>query len=364
MIQLAKPNITENAIQEVVKVLKSGNLVQGEKVKIFEKKIAEYIGVKHAICVSSGTATLHLSLIALGIGPGDEVIIPALSYIATANVVELVGAKPVFVDVNLETFNIDVKKIEEAITKRTKAIMPVHEFGLIAEISEIINIANNYNLFVVEDAACALGAKESDKYAGSFGDLGSFSLHPRKAITSGEGGVVTTNDDELAKKIRILRNHGVDYVNGKMDFVEAGFNYRMTDFQATLVISQLDDFNNALETKQILSSIYLSEIDNPIITLPHIPLNINHTWQTFHVLLNCEDKRNELIEYLRANGVNSNYGAQCLPNMTFYQNKYKYNSAIKFPNAYRAYTCGLAIPIHDQLTIDNIKYISKLITNF
>ena len=364
MIQLAKPNITENTIEEVVKVLRSGNLVQGEKVQIFENKIAEYIGVRHAICVSSGTATLHLSLLALGIGPGDEVIIPALSYIATANVIELVGAKPVFVDVNLQTFNIDVKKIEGVITKRTKAIMPVHEFGLIAEISDIINIAKKYNLFVVEDAACALGAKVSNKFAGSFGNLGSFSLHPRKAITSGEGGVVTTNDDELAKKIRILRNHGVDYVDGKMDFVEAGFNYRMTDFQATLVISQLDDFNNALETKQTLSSIYLSEINNPIITLPHVPLNINHTWQTFHILLNSEDKRNELIKYLRVNGVNSNYGAQCIPHMTFYQNKYKHNSAIEFPNAYRAYTCGLAIPIHDQLTIENIKYISKLINKF
>lgn len=364
MIQLAKPNISQDAIQRVTAVLKSGNLVQGKQVEIFEKKIAKYVGVRHAICVSSGTATLHLSLLALGIGPGDEVIIPALSYIATANVIELVGAKPVFVDVNMQTFNIDVKKIEEVITKRTKAIMPVHEFGLIAEISEIVNIAKKYNLFVIEDAACALGAKLFNDFAGSFGDLGSFSLHPRKAITSGEGGVVTTNNDELAKKIRILRNHGVDYVDGKMDFVEAGFNYRMTDFQASLVISQLEDFDIALEKKQILSNIYLNEIDNPIVTLPYVPTNINHTWQTFHILLNSEDKRNELIKYLRLNKVNSNYGAQCIPHMTFYQKKYKYNSEIKFPNAYRAYTCGLAIPIHDQLTVENIKYISKLINKY
>lgn len=364
MIQLAKPNITEDAIERVIAVLRTGNLVQGKQVEILEQKISDYIGVRHAICVSSGTATLHLSLLALGIGPGDEVIVPALSYVATANVVELVGAKPVFVDINLQTFNIDINKIEKAITKKTKAIMPVHEFGLLAEISDIVNIAIKYNLFVIEDAACALGAKLSNNFAGSFGDLGSFSLHPRKAITSGEGGLVTTNNDELAKKIRILRNHGVDYVDGKMDFVEAGFNYRMTDFQASLVISQLDDFNNALETKQTLSNIYLNEIDNPIVTLPYIPANINHTWQTFHIMLNSEDKRNELMNYLRLNGVNSNYGAQCIPHMTFYQKKYKHNSVIKFPSAYRAYTCGLAIPIHDQLTEKNIKYISKLINKF
>ena len=364
MIQLAKPNITEDAIKKVSSVLRSGNLVQGKEVKFFENKIANYVGVSNAICVSSGTATLHLSLLALGIGPGDEVIIPALSYIATANVVELVGAKPIFVDVDLQTFNINIEKIEEAISKKTKAIMPVHEFGLLSEISKIISIAKKYKLFVIEDAACALGAQELNKYSGSFGDLGSFSLHPRKAITSGEGGVVTTNDDKIAKKIRVLRNHGLDIVNGKMDFVEAGFNYRMTDFQASLVNSQFDEFEKALITKEKLAQVYFNEINNPIIIMPFVPLNLKHTWQTFHILLESENKRDELKEYLRLNGVNSNYGAQCIPHMTFYQNKYKYNSVIKFPNAYRAYTCGLAIPIHDQLTVENIKYISKLINKF
>ena len=174
----------------------------------------------------------------LGIGAGDEVIVPAFSYVATANVVEIVGAKCVFVDVERDTFNIDVSKIERAITPRTKAIIPVHEFGLACDISELMKIAEKHNLFVIEDAACALGATENEKFVGTFGQVGSFSLHPRKAVTSGEGGILTTDDDDLAEKFRVLRNHGISMQNGKMDFVAAGFNYRMTDFQAALVRGQ------------------------------------------------------------------------------------------------------------------------------
>jgi dTDP-4-amino-4,6-dideoxygalactose transaminase len=364
MIQLSKPHINEDDIQRVTSVLRSGNLVQGKEVQLLEEKIAKYIGVDHAICVSSGTATLHLSLIALGIGPGDEVIVPAFSYIATANVVELVGAKPVFIDINLDTFNIDVNKIEAAITSKTKAIIPVHEFGLASDITQIINISKKYNLFVIEDAACALGAKEFNKFIGSFGNVGSFSFHPRKAITSGEGGVVTTNKKSLATKIKVLRNHGIEYNDGRMDFVMAGFNYRMTDFQAALVSSQFDRFEFMLNKRQQLAEVYLKEIHNPIITLPSIPINKNHTWQTFHLLLRTEKERNSMIEFLKTNEIMSNYGAQCIPHMTYYMNKYKKKSPIEYPNAFKAYTCGLAIPLYDQLTQEQVKNISKSINKF
>ena len=183
---------------------------------------------------------MHLSLISLGVKEGDEVIVPAFSYIATANVVELVGAKPIFVDVNPLTCNIDVKQIEKVITKKTKAIIPVHEFGLPCDIASIIKIAKEYNLSVIEDAACALGSKFDNKHVGTFGDTGSFPCI-RKAITSGEGGLLITNNDNLNKKLRKLRSHGFDEENKV--FNDLGFNYRTTDFQAAVVLTQFSRLN-------------------------------------------------------------------------------------------------------------------------
>ena len=356
---LASPNIQDLDIDAAIKVLKSGNLVQGMEVEQFELAIAKYIGVKHAICVSNGTATLHLSLLALGIGPGDEVIVPAFSYIATANVVELVGATPIFVDIDINTFNINVNKIERKITTKTKAIIPVHEFGLSCNISEIVKIADKHNLFIIEDAACALGATHFTQKVGSFGKLGSFSFHPRKAITSGEGGIITTNDDDLAAKLKSLRNHGINYVDGKMDFVLAGFNYRMTDFQAALVNSQLNRIDKIITIKNKLAEVYFNEINNPIITLPTVPKNYYHTWQTFHVLLDESLKQDIVIKILNERGIGTNYGAQCMPYQTFYKNKYKLNCELETPNALNVFKKGLAIPIYEKLTEMDIKFIAQ-----
>ncbi|MGE8513935.1 MAG: DegT/DnrJ/EryC1/StrS family aminotransferase, partial [Chryseobacterium culicis] len=193
-VPLASPDINETDINRVVDVLKSGMLVQGENVGLLENFFSDYLGAEYASALSNGTSTLHLALITLGIGAGDEVIIPAFSYVATANVVELVGAKCIFVDIDENTFNMDVNKIKEAITPNTKAIIPVHEFGLACDIENVMNIAREHNLYVIEDAACALGATQNNKKVGTFGDFGSFSLHPRKSITSGEGGILTTNN--------------------------------------------------------------------------------------------------------------------------------------------------------------------------
>lgn len=248
-IPLAKPNILNKDIELVSDVLRSGMLVQGKYVAELENSFVTLTGAKFASALSNGTATMHLALIALGVKAGDEVIVPAFSYVATANVVELVGAKPVFVDIDLNTFNIDVTKMEAAITSKTKAIIPVHEFGLACDIAEVMRIAKKHNLYVIEDAACALGAKFNNQHVGSFGHFGSFSLHPRKAISSGEGGVLITNNSDYDKKIKILRNHGTEIIDGKMDFSEIGFNYRMTDFQAALVYSQMDRLQKVLTIK-------------------------------------------------------------------------------------------------------------------
>ena len=360
-IPLAKPDIREEDISLVNEVLRSGMLVQGLYVEKLEKAFAEYHGVKHAIAVSNGTATLHLALKVLGIGLGDEVIVPAFSYVATANVVELVGASCVFVDIEEGTFNIDAKKIEEKITSKTKAIIPVHEFGLACDIEAVSLIAEKYNLHVIEDAACALGAKQKEKLVGTFGIMGSFSLHPRKSITSGEGGILLTNDEEIAKKIRQLRNHGIEIEYGQMNFVEAGFNYRMTDFQAALAWSQFQRINDILYYKNELADIYFASVNNSKLTLPGRPSDRNHTWQTFHLILDETLVQKEMITKLKDANIGANYGAQCIPAQTYFRNKYKMDSEKLFPNSFKAYTKGLAIPLYERLTNEDILYISQTI---
>lgn len=360
-IPLARPDIIEKDIDAVAKVLRSGMLIQGVHVQVLEQSFAEYHHTKEAIAVSNGTATLHLALKVLGIGPGDEIIVPALSYIATANVAELAGATPVFVDIDLETYNIDTGKIEEKITHRTKAIIPVHEFGLACDIEKVCAIAERYKLVVIEDAACALGATQNGKPVGSFGSMGSFSLHPRKSITSGEGGVLVTSDEQLAVKLRQWRNHGIEMINGQMRFVEAGFNYRLTDFQAALAQSQFQRISGILSYKQQLASIYSAEIKNPKITLPVVPLDRNHTWQTFHVLLDDALDQPSVIQLLKEKYIGTNYGAQCIPAMEYYKNKYGEDAPALYPNAYRAYRQGLALPLYERLTEQQVLYIAQTI---
>lgn len=361
-IPLMIPDISQQDIDAVVSVLRSGNLVQGEKVQALERNIADYVGADHAVAVSNGTASLHLALVALGVGPGDEVIIPALSYIATANVVELVGAKPVFVDICLDSFNIDTQLIEESITPRTKVIMPVHEFGLACDMDVIISIAKRYNLRVIEDAACALGAKVDKKCVGTYGDVGSFSFHPRKAITSGEGGILVTNNGELASTLRSLRNHGIELVNQRMEFVMAGFNYRLTDFQAALVSSQLDRIDSILEKKNALSTIYFAELDgfNPV-RLPKDYANKKHTWQSFHILVGDNYNRDKVISLMKQKGVVTNYGAQCIPYQHYYMQKYGLDCELLFPNALKSYMQGLVLPLYNQLNVSDILTVSALL---
>lgn len=356
------PNITDEDIAETVAVLRSGSLVQGRKVEEFERAVAEYLQVKNVIAVSSGTASLHLALIALGVGAGDEVIVPTLSHVATANVVEIVGAKCVFVDVEPDTFNIDVSRIEQAITPSTRAIIPVHEFGLACDISQVVEIARRRDLFVVEDAACALGAAVDQKFVSTFGELGSFSLHPRKAITSGEGGLLATDDETLSIRLKALRNHGIHERDGKQDFADAGFNYRLTDFQAALAHSQFKRLDQNLQAKSKLADVYLAELSGEEnLALPLVPDGTQHTWQTFHIVLNDRVDRQRLMDELKANGIGTNYGAQCIPAVTYYRNKYGLDCSRLFPNALRAYEHGLALPIYEKLTDDNIRFVCSVL---
>ncbi len=365
MIKLSKPYIPENAIEEVVKVLKSGNLVQGKYVKRFEEELCNYLKVKNAIVVSNGTAALHLSLIALGIKEGDEVIVPAFTYPATANVVEIVGAKTILVDINLDDFCINTSQIEQAITSRTIAIIPVHEFGQAAKIDEIMLIANKYNLLVIEDAACALGTEFKSKKVGTFGEAGCFSFHPRKAITTGEGGVIVTDNDSLAEKLRSLRNHGISSnESGRYDFIHSGLNYRMTDFQAALGFAQLNIVEKIISKRIEIAEFYDKQLAG--IQWLQTPVKFPErrmVYQTYHTIVDEKIDRNTLIKYLKNNGIETNIGAYALNCLTYYMEKYSLDSS-SMPGAYNAYKKGIALPMSFFIESETVHNIVNCMRNF
>ena len=339
MIRLTIPTIEDDDILAVSDVLRTGYLVQGEQVRIFEEKVANYIGVKHAIAVSNCTAALHLALLALNIGPGDIVIVTSYSWIATANVIELCGAQPVFVDIEPDTFNMDAEALQEILTKlmsvsaigkQVKAILPVHTFGLMADISAILKIADTYNLTVVEDAACALGADANGIKAGAWGTMGCFSFHPRKAITMGEGGIITTNDSKIDQRLRSLRNHGLDMENPISDFVEPGFNYRITEFQAAMGNTQMGKLERIIHARKVAAQRYDLLLKNTSLKSPFVPENQGHVYQSYVALLpkHLADIRTELINQLKENGIETTIGTRHMPLSKYYAVRYGYKTGI------------------------------------
>jgi perosamine synthetase len=357
MIKLAIPDIGLEELDEVKKVFDSKYLVQGDKVEEFENQIQKYLNVKHVIAVSSGTAALHLALVALDIKCGDEVIVPDFTFPATANVVEIVGATTKFVDITLDSLCIDVHKIESMITDKTKAIIPVHEFGQSTDMDPIMNLAEKYNLKVIEDAACALGTEYKGRKTGTIGDIGCYSLHPRKAITTGEGGIVVTNNDELAEKVRILRNHGLSYINGKPQFVTAGFNYRMTNIQGAIGVVQMKKIERINKRRVEIVHQYTELLRNiKGITLPVEKEYGKHVWQTYHILLDKNINRDEIIDKLRERGIETNFGAYAVHEQPYYKEKYNYK-AEEFSNSIYANKNGLALPLHNELSNGDMEYI-------
>ncbi len=363
MIKLCVPSIGDEECLAVERVLRSGQLVHGEECELFEHELATYLGCKEVVVVSSGTAALHLSLVALGIGAGDAVLVPDFTFPATVNVVELVGARPIFVDVDLHNYNITPENIRRVINEwqgpeKIKAIMPVHEFGCPADMTVIMKIAKEYNLLVVEDAACGLGAIHNEQKVGTFGQLGCFSFHPRKAITTGEGGAIATNDIELANRLRVWRNHGIQRnVNG-VDFILPGFNYRMTNFQAVLGRVQLAKFDNWLIERQRLQNIYAEHLISDKVHLPEV---VNgHAWQTFMIRLSDSCDRNQMIGLLRERAIEVNLGANALHVLSYYTQKYNVDCEKAIGNnSERLYHFGLALPLYQGLDSEIVERISK-----
>ncbi len=297
MIPIAKPVIGEAEKQAVLEVLDSGMLVQGPRVKALEERFAAVCGTKYAVATSSGTTALHIALLAHGIGPGDEVITTSFTFIATVSSILFTGAKPVFVDIEEETFNLNPALLEEAITERTRAILPVHLYGYPCDMDAILDIARRHDLLVIEDAAQAIGARYKGRPVGSFG-TGCFSLYATKNVMSGEGGMITTDDEAFAEKCRMLRSHG----SRKRYYYEfLGYNLRMSDLHAAIGLAQMDRLEE-FTARRRENAAYLSEHIESVVT-PKVKEGYEHVWHQYTVRVDGGRDRDAAVEHLREAGI-------------------------------------------------------------
>lgn len=359
--------IFDEDIYEVVKTLKSDFLTQGPKVEEFEKKIADYIGTKYAVVFSNGTAALHGAYFAGGLEKKDEIITTPITFLATSNAAMYLGGIPKFVDIDIDTYNIDVDKIEKEITKKTKMIVPVSYGGYPVDILKIKDIAKKYNLIVIEDAAHALGAIRNGVKVGKEADMTMFSFHPIKHITTGEGGVIVTDNKEYFEKLKIFRNHGIVKDKKKlMDIGEdwyyemqyLGYNYRMTDFQAALGISQLKKIDNFIKRRREIADIYREGFKN--INNIKIPPDSNINKNAYHLYPILVEKRDELYRELKETGINCQINYIPLYRQPYYKDRFVYNIG-KFENSELFYSKELSIPMYPKLKDEDIKYIIEII---
>lgn len=364
LIKLAAPDIRGADLRRVGAILRSGNLVQGATVAEFESALADFCGIEHCAVVSSGTAALHLALLALGIGKGDTVILPAFTFPATANAVEHAGARVMLCDVDPRSYVMTPAALEALITRnrrvRLTAVMVVHEFGYPVDMIGMRTVARRHGLKLIEDAACALGTRSGGAHVGRYSDAACFSFHPRKAVTTGEGGAVLSRSGACIRAVKELRNHGIRARDGKTDFPRAGLNYRMTEFQAALGLGQLGRFARELEKRRRLATEYLDRLGNvPDLDLPGA--DDGCSWQTFMVVLGSAVNRGDVIKALAARGIQSNLGAQAINAVKYYKNKYGWSPATH-PVAARLYRRGLALPLHGGVSIKDAAFICRVLT--
>jgi dTDP-4-amino-4,6-dideoxygalactose transaminase len=344
-IRLGWPDLGERELAEVREVLDSGMLTMGPKVADFEAELARACEVKHALAVSSGTAALHLAVLALDLQPGDEVLVPAYTFPATGNVVALAGLRPVLVDVDPETMNIDPAKVR--VGPRTKAILAVHLFGRPARLEELPDVP------VLEDAAGALGARRGGRACGGLGLLGCLSLHPRKIVTTGEGGAVTTNDDAIADAVGAMRNHGWRSLVPP-DMPAPGLNYRLSDILAAVGLPQIRRLDELLAERTRVADGYSERLRHLPVLLPRADDGDVHGWQAYVIQV---DDRDRVLRELRAQGIEAQIGTYALHQLGAYR------SQGDFPGAARVFERALALPFHTRLTDADLDRVAEALDN-
>lgn len=368
-VAISLPAVDEVEWVAIKEPISTGWLTQGPKVAEFEKNFSGAFNVKHSLAVTSCTTGLHLALAAVGVTAGDEVIVPSFSWVSTANAVEYCGAKPVFIDVDPYTYNIVPDQIKNKLTKKTKAIIPVHLFGLCADI-DAVKAALPDNVFVLEDAACAVGSVYKGAFAGTLGDAACFSFHPRKVLTTGEGGMVTTNDTSLFDKMATLRNHGASISDAMRtqgpkpyhfaDFDVVGFNYRMTDLQAAMGIVQLQKLESFIAERARWAKWYLDELAGlDWLTCPKEGPHGRHGWQAFVVSIDPSKApmpRNAIMEKLQEMGIVTRPGTQAIHMLGYYKNKYGLNDG-DLPGAKACYENTMALPLHNRMVPEDYEYV-------
>jgi len=354
MIPIAKPLIGEEERRAVLDVFSSGVIAQGKKVEEFEKAFAAYCGTRHAVAVNSGTAALHVAMMAADIGPGDEVITTPFSFIATANAILFCGAKPVFADIDEKTFNIDPESVKGKITKRTKAIEPVHLFGQPCDMKAIMKVAKENGLLVIEDACQAHGAEYDGKKVGSIGDAGAFSFYPTKNMTTSEGGMITTDDEKIAEMSRIYRNHG-QIERYKHSYL--GYNFRMTDIQAAIGVEQLkklDGFNKRrMENAEYLSGNLKG------VNVPFTAKGVKHVYHQYTITV---DKRDDVVKKLNEAGIGTGvYYPIPINEQVLYKGLgYKADTPVSSEMAKRV----VSLPIHPAVSRQELDFIAKKVKEF
>lgn len=354
MIQNAKVIINYEEIEAINEVLRSGILAQGPKVREFEEEFAEYIGVEYAVATDSGTSALHTTLASLGIRKGDEVITPTFSFISTASCVLMQGAKPVFCDIDQKTFNINPEEIEKIISDRTKAVIVVHLYGQPCDMRHIMEICEDHNLALIEDACQAHGAEYKGKKVGSFGD-GCFSFYPTKNMTTGEGGMITANNDKIAKIARMIRDHGQ---KERYLHVMLGYNYRMTDISAAIGLVQLKRVDRFNEQRINNAMYYNRKLDNEGIQKPFIAENVKHVFHQYTIRV---EERDRFIAYLEINGVG--YGVYYHTPIHKQPMFSEYNK-LTLPEAEHACKEVVSIPVHPALSKEELVYVAEVVNAY
>jgi perosamine synthetase len=359
LIPITKPYFGPEEAEAARNAVDSGWVSQGPKVSEFEHVVANYCGTAEAVAVSNCTAALHLALLVLGVGPKDEVICPSMSFIATANSIRHAGATPVFTDVDPQTYNLDPDAAEAAITSRTKAIMAVHQIGLPVDIDRFLAIGQKYDVKIMEDAACAIGSRYKGKPVGGHSELACFSFHPRKVISTGEGGMITTNNREYAKKLRLLRQHGMsvsDTVRHAAkqviaeEYVCVGYNYRMTDIQAAIGIEQMKRLEWIVRRRRELAMRYTSSLANhPWLRPPRVPEYAVTNFQSYaaHLTDNAPMSRDELMQRLLNAGISTRRGIMLSHTEPAYTGHLQSMSLV---HSERASARSILLPLYPQMT--------------